>query len=155
MRFPVLDRLRGQWSALTRPRRHQGLNCELTKVFVHPLWPCLDVLDDDGHYLIVRHPLRRTKMISSYSIPKANNKSNTERFIRSEQLLLTIKPTLASRQEVICAVSILCTRRHRQRKQDCNSEAGHVRNPNDGARLWSKVSRLVEFSQQLLRFVLW
>jgi hypothetical protein len=31
-------------SALTRPRRYQGLTGKLTKVLVHPFWPCLDVL---------------------------------------------------------------------------------------------------------------
>jgi hypothetical protein len=84
---------------------------------VYPFRSCLDVLDDDRHRLIVRRPIRRTKVISSYSIPKANNKSSTERFIWSELLRPTIKPTLASRQDVICAVSILPARWHRQRKQ--------------------------------------
>jgi hypothetical protein len=37
--------------ALARPRRCQGFDGERMKRFVHPLGPCLDVLDDDGHRL--------------------------------------------------------------------------------------------------------
>jgi hypothetical protein len=43
---------------------------------VHPLRPCLDVLDDDGHPLTICHPVRHTKSYSSYYRHKAVNKSD-------------------------------------------------------------------------------
>ncbi len=112
------------WSALARPRRLHRLDGEHTKVLVHPLWPCLDVLDDDGYRLIVRPPCGTHTLAAAYPTP-AINPAQSPCFTAFTGRA-RIKETLTSWQEVICAVQVFRTRWHRQRKQqDRNSELRH------------------------------
>jgi len=42
----------------------QRFEGEHTKKLMHPFWPCLNVLDHDGHRLIVRRLFGRAKVLS-------------------------------------------------------------------------------------------
>src|SRR6516162_244791 len=111
-----------------RPRRFQRFEGELTKVLVHPLWPCLNVLDDDCHHLIACHLFRRASLLSSRSRHKALNICEAEYPPPLRCALTLTTKGLTSWQQEICAVYNLCTHWHCQRKQDRSHESLHTFN---------------------------